>query len=171
MPTCGCGCGHVTGGGTYLPGHNSVAHWAAIDQDATFWSRLDKSGDCWIWTGRARLNYGYGAVRRNGRTIGAHRLAYQLHHGSIPAGMSVRHTCDNTACCNPAHLLLGSQSDNMKDAAVRGRMPRGMAHHRANAITHNGQTRSITEWSEITGITFNSLVNRLRRGWDVSRAL
>ena len=66
----------------------------------------------------------YGYKVHNGKTVLWHRLAYAEHHGLTLAdieGRVVRHTCDNPACHNPEHLLIGTQSDNMKDMYTRGR--------------------------------------------------
>lgn len=51
----------------------------------------------------------------------AHRVAYTISHGFIPAGLVVRHRCDNPPCCNPAHLTIGSVRDNVRDRDERGR--------------------------------------------------
>lgn len=75
---------------------------------------------CWLWIGATRPN-GYGNVNINGRTTGAHRASWALHHGSIPDGMQVLHRCDVRNCVNPAHLFLGSQRDNMQDMITKGR--------------------------------------------------
>lgn len=75
---------------------------------------------CELWTGPTFAN-GYG--QRGGR--GAHRVAYEQAHGAIPAGFVVRHTCDNKLCVNPAHLLVGTQADNMRDKCERKRQARG----------------------------------------------
>ena len=75
---------------------------------------------CWLWTG-ATQTFGYGKVTVNWKSYSAHRLSWILHKGEIPAGMSVLHHCDNPACVSPSHLFLGSQFDNMKDMARKGR--------------------------------------------------
>ena len=102
-----------------------------------FWSRVDKSGDCWVWTA-ATTNGGYGVIRdtgRNGKIIRAHRLSWELHNGPIPAGIEVCHRCDNPPCVNPAHLFLGTHQDNVTDTVNKGRAsgggPRGSLHHQA----------------------------------------
>lgn len=46
---------------------------------------------------------------------------YEKYKGEIPDGLLIRHTCDNRICINPAHLLIGTVADNMKDCIERGR--------------------------------------------------
>lgn len=76
---------------------------------------------CWEWTG-FRDRFGYGRVSWNGRqgTL-AHRAAFSVANGPIPEGVMVCHTCDNPACCNPAHLWIGSNQDNQRDSSTKGR--------------------------------------------------
>lgn len=88
-----------------------------------FWARVDRSAGpdaCWPWT-LGRQAAGYGKCKRDGRTVLAHRLAYELVHGAVPAGLIVRHRCDNPPCCNPAHLESGTPKDNTRDMDSRGR--------------------------------------------------
>lgn len=85
-----------------------------------FWEKVDPSGDCWVWTGRAR-NRGYGVVSVDGRGRLAHRVAWELERGPIPEGLNVLHRCDNPPCVRPDHLFLGTQADNMADMTEKKR--------------------------------------------------
>lgn len=85
-----------------------------------FWSKVDRTGDCWTWTG-TRKEGGYGQFHYGGKTTKAHRVAWILTSGAIPDGMCVLHHCDNPPCVRPEHLFLGTLSDNMQDCAAKGR--------------------------------------------------
>ena len=64
---------------------------------------------------------GYGRFRVGNRMPAAHRVAYELWVGTIPAGLYVLHHCDNPPCCNPEHLFAGTQQDNVDDMFAKGR--------------------------------------------------
>jgi hypothetical protein len=98
------------------------------DDPARFWDSVDKSAGpdgCWPWQ-RGRNNKGYGRflIERDGtrqRPL-AHRVAMRLHLGrELDRAEFVLHHCDNPPCCNPAHLFLGTQKDNMADMMAKGR--------------------------------------------------
>jgi len=96
--------------------------------DVRFWSRVDKTDGCWLWRPAPRTPNGYGSLRiqRNPvRYVLAHRFSYELHHGPIPEGALVCHTCDVKRCVNPAHLYLGDHRTNGRDASERGLLQRG----------------------------------------------
>jgi hypothetical protein len=78
---------------------------------------------CWIWTA-ATSNKGYGVMGvGSSRVMLAHRIAWTLYNGEIPAGLRVLHKCDTPACVNPSHLFLGTQRDNVHDMQRKGRSP------------------------------------------------
>lgn len=86
----------------------------------SFWRRIRKGSGCWLWTG-ATNKAGYGIVNYQRAFWLAHRLARLLSSGVIPEGIKVLHRCDNPPCCNPDHLFLGTQADNVADMKAKGR--------------------------------------------------
>lgn len=92
-------------------------------RESRFWAKVDTAGGidaCWPWSGN-RIAKGYGIFTHRGRNAGAHRTAYQYAVGQIPDGLWVLHRCDNPPCCNPAHLWLGTATDNNRDMIAKGR--------------------------------------------------
>lgn len=99
-----------------------------------FWANVDKTpgqgpkGDCWEWTaGTGKHGYGI-TVRRTllGRKhLLAHRVAWELINGPIPAGKEMLHSCDNKICCNPGYLNPGTRLQNVHDAMANGIHPHG----------------------------------------------
>jgi hypothetical protein len=88
-----------------------------------FWSKVDMSTGrfgCWPWTGGLKEK-NYGQVFFMGKSVRAHRLAYQLEFGEIPFGLFVCHLCDNPICCNPWHLTTGTAKQNTQDMIHKGR--------------------------------------------------
>ena len=81
---------------------------------------------CWEWQGSK--SRGYGKLTFNKKVLWAHRAAWIEKFGDISKGMCVCHKCDNKACINPDHLFLGSQKDNIRDAAKKDRLDRKLTH-------------------------------------------
>jgi hypothetical protein len=96
-----------------------------------FWEKVDRSGGpdaCWDWQGSVtRRGYGqFSALDSSGkiRTVGAHRLAWELHnHRPIPPGLYACHACDRPRCCNPLHVHPATPSQNSREAYERNRHP------------------------------------------------
>ncbi len=74
---------------------------------------------CWLWIGCID-RCGYGKFNLGKESL-AHRIAWVLFRGNIPARMYVLHSCDNPSCVNPQHLFLGTQTDNMRDCIKKNR--------------------------------------------------
>jgi hypothetical protein len=101
--------------------HRNHVHLRPIEE--RLWAKVDRGEGCWIWRG-STVPKGYGKIGRGRRGDGyayAHRVAWELGHGPIPAGMAVMHSCDNPPCCRPDHLSLGTLAANNHDMATKGR--------------------------------------------------
>ena len=98
-----------------------------------FWDKVEKGPDCWLWLGNLR-GAGYGRLGASPR-LGAHRVAWELTYGLIPAGMMVCHHCDTRSCVRPDHLFLGTNADNQRDASQKGRLASGKRNGRYTTPT------------------------------------
>lgn len=109
-----------------MPGPTPISSSLVFQEK--FWANVLVRGpdDCWIWL-RGK-SHGYGLLRTpdyqyhgGERTMLAHRFAYEFSIGPIPKGLLLMHTCDHPSCCNPKHLIPGTNLDNRRDAVSKGR--------------------------------------------------
>ena len=129
-----------------------------------FESHIDKSKDCWEWTGN--LNQGGYGKFGSGSKKAASRIAWEYEYGPIPAKLQVCHTCDNRKCVNPEHLFLGSISDNMADKVKKQRQAKG------SKIGSSIITEEIAleiRKMRISGKDYEEIANHFSIGWDLTR--
>ncbi len=100
---------------------------------ARFWSKVDVQQTtcrCWEWTAR-RNAWGYGEFKLRGACTYAHRVAAAAAGINLKPDQVVMHTCDNPACCNPTHLVVGDHAMNVADRVAKGRSAKGSSNGRA----------------------------------------
>lgn len=78
-----------------------------------FWAFVDQSGQCWTWQGR-RTTHGYGLFSLFGRSMQAHRFAYEVTVGPIEADLTLDHLCGNKRCVRPDHLEPVTRAENIR---------------------------------------------------------
>ena len=77
-----------------------------------FWAKVDKSGECWLWT-RSLTTAGYAEFSVGGRPVLGHRWSYEQVHGSIPIGLEMDHLCRTRSCVRPSHLEAVTRRENL----------------------------------------------------------
>jgi len=119
----------------------------------------EKTG-CWNWT-RGKDGGGYGVFFscKYGREK-THRISYMENFGDVPEGMFVCHTCDNPSCCNPEHLFLGSNQDNIDDKVRKNRQSRLFGVRNGRAILSEETVRSIRNDYQSGTYSYRDLVKK-----------
>ncbi len=156
-----------------------------MSTEERFESHVDRSGGpdaCHLWTASCHYHTGYGQFGISaGKTVGAHRFAWELVHGAVPEKLHICHRCDNRKCANHVHLFAGTRQDNMDDMCSKGRQAkgdvvgrRGEANGRAKLTS--AQVASIAEMVTKPGISrsavaqefgvHRSQIDRIARGYS-----
>lgn len=135
-----------------------------------FWANVSigQPDQCWLWQ-RRKNHDGYGEIMVDGRKLRAHRVSWSFENGEIPKGSEICHTCDNRACCNPAHLLAASHAFNIADMMAKGRQAVGEAASGAKLLPAQvreirravGSQRQIGEQFGISGAQVGSIRRRV----------
>lgn len=121
-----------------------------------FLSRIDRSGNCWNWTAWKDPK-GYGQMKWRGKMRLSHRIAAflvgMIRTLEYDGSTCVLHRCDNPACCNPQHLFVGTQKDNIADMNSKGRQ-----------VSINGEAHP---WAKLSNAQFQNAFQRVRNGEPV----
>jgi hypothetical protein len=120
----GCGRGFVPTGPQRYCSHDCYSGALRVPIEQRFWTKVNKTSTCWLWTAATIRGYGQIAAVIDGkrRPAYAHRQSWEMANGPITDGLEVLHRCDVPLCVRPDHLFLGSQADNLADARQKGRL-------------------------------------------------
>lgn len=181
---CQCGCGQKTkpykdtkksigrikGEPARFLQHHGKSRMRSHEQIVSdFWSKIAITANddlCWEWqAGKKKKGYGFVGIGGEIR-VSAHRYAWIYPDYVIPEGMQVCHSCDNPSCCNPKHLFLGTNQDNVDDKVNKGRVPIGEksgAHKMTNEKVASARAKyatgnvSLRQLVEEYGVTHNTM--------------
>lgn len=146
---------------------------------------INEETGCWECTSHKPDSHGYAIISINKKRLKIHRHMFELYKGEIPAGLLIRHTCDNRICINPNHLIAGTQQDNIRDSIERGRHIKfrttsiSKRAHRRNVMGNTGKPIKLTaqqvmeiRQSNIGGSELARLYNVCRRTiWEIRQRI
>jgi hypothetical protein len=125
---------------------------------------------CWIWKGWVNPQWGYGFMCFRNKSWRVHCLMWTIGNGEIPKGMVIRHRCDTPACCNPAHLLIGTHKDNVHDRMRRGRDHKSNLTHCPQGHEYAGEHLQVDSKGYRHCRTCARIKQRIAAGWPVEMA-
>jgi len=133
---------------------------------ARFWAFVDKTESCWLWRGRGEGHSNpYGTLWVKGKILRAHRMSWEIHHGPIPEGEDVLHTCDVPNCINPDHLFLGNNLVNVYDCIFKGRHTHQKPNFAARGEDHGSSKLSVKQVFQIRRLSLKGVSGRRIAKW------
>lgn len=133
---------------------------ARTNQPSDVFRYIDTHGNdpdvCWEWTGHKGGRDGRGYMTVDGHRQLSYRIVFEIFNGPIPDGQKVRHECDNPLCCNPKHLVLGTQGQNEDDKYIRDRWG-----YTAEMV------RQMKRYNKL-GMTYRAIAARINDEFDVN---
>lgn len=136
------------------------------DVSVRFWSKVDASGDCWLWVA-GRTPNGYGKFKIAGQSLGAHRVAWRLLVGPIPDGLAIDHLCKVKRCVNPDHLEPVTPRSNVMRSSSWAARQAGQTHCKRG---HPLSGPNLARWGK-RGHRFCRICHRERtRAWRAANA-
>jgi hypothetical protein len=137
-----------------------------------FWDKINvkSPNDCWEWLG-AKDSWGYGTFTYRYKQYGSHRFALQLDQNiEIPSNLQVLHSCNNPSCCNPSHLRIGTQKDNIQDMIFANR-DKIVGERNSNAKITLDDANQIRELYSTGNFTLVELANKFAISYTQTRRI
>lgn len=135
----------------------------ACTREEAFWRYIDKSGDCWLWTGSYARGGGRMSTTRDGKsyTVSARRFSYELHRGTIPDRATIELSCANPLCCNPDHLYLQVPREAIVKREYRPRLTQDQIAEIKRMKSPNVTDREIAERFDVPRQTISRILAAL----------
>lgn len=126
--------------------------------DERFWAKVDRRSDaeCWLWLA-ATAGAGYGQFGANGKSVRAHRYAYEALVGPIPDGLEIDHLCNIRLCVNPGHMEPVTHAENVRRGLRLNTIRGPLDGTTALEVTRRAHGVTRTELARISGASLSYL--------------
>lgn len=141
-----------------------------------FWSKVQKTDSCWLYTKLNPNGYGYftKTITKNLYSFLSHRVSWMLKHGPISKDVLVCHDCpggDNRSCVNPDHLFIGTHLDNIHDMMEKGRARKNHGEHNVRSFFTDKDIPNIRAEYLKGGTSYSKMAKRYSCGPNAIRSI